>query len=183
MQVKLLRVLQERTFERVGGSMSQRCDVRIIAATHRNLEEAIAEGTFREDLFYRLARVPHRRLPPLRARIDDLPLLIDTLVARNLRAGRESLRFSHAAITVLADHPWPGNVRELANLVERLAILHPNGIIEPTDLPARYRRAGRATAIPSPRRAAAHRGAGRAAATRRCRPAASISRIISPTSS
>jgi sigma-54 specific flagellar transcriptional regulator A len=138
MQVKLLRVLQERVFERVGGTGSQRCDVRIIAATHRNLEEAIAAGTFREDLYYRLAVFPIE-MPPLRARIEDLPLLIDTLVADQQREGRDGLRFSQAALAVLAGHAWPGNVRELANLVERLAILHPNGVIEPVDLPPRYR--------------------------------------------
>jgi sigma-54 specific flagellar transcriptional regulator A len=150
MQVKLLRVLQERVFERVGGTVPQRCDVRIIAATHRNLEEAIAAGTFREDLFYRLAVFPIET-PPLRARIEDLPLLVETLVARNREAGREGLRFSHAALAVLADHPWPGNVRELANLVERLAILHPNGVIEPADLPARYRRGqGESAFAPQP---------------------------------
>jgi sigma-54 specific flagellar transcriptional regulator A len=138
MQVKLLRVLQERCYERVGGSVTQHCNVRIIAATHRNLEAAIAAGTFREDLYYRLAVFPIET-PPLRARIEDLPLLIDTLVARNVRAGRDPVRFSHAAITALAGHDWPGNVRELANLVERLAIMHPNGIVESSDLPARYR--------------------------------------------
>jgi len=77
--------------------------------------------------------------PPLRERIEDLPLLVETIVSRNIRAGREGIRFSPGAIVTLASYPWPGNVRELANLVERLAILHPNGIVEPTDLPARYR--------------------------------------------
>jgi sigma-54 specific flagellar transcriptional regulator A len=138
MQVKLLRVLQERVFERVGGNVSLRCNVRIIAATHRNLEEAIVAGTFREDLYYRLNVFPIE-MPPLRARIEDLPELIDTLVERNVRAGREPIRFSPAAMGALADHPWPGNVRELANLVERMAILHPNGIIEHSELPQRYR--------------------------------------------
>jgi sigma-54 dependent transcriptional regulator, flagellar regulatory protein len=161
MQVKLLRVLQERVFERVGGNVSHHCDVRIIAATHRNLEEAIDAGTFREDLYYRLAVFPIET-PPLRARIDDLAELIDTLSARNLRAGREAVRFSHGAMSALADYPWPGNVRELANLVERLAILHPNGIIEASDLPARYR--GNAvetepfTAAPMPTTSAAPNG-------------------------
>ena len=138
MQVKLLRVLQERVFERVGGSVSQQCNVRIIAATHRNLEDAIVAGSFREDLYYRLAVFPIET-PPLRERIEDLPLLVETIVSRNIRAGREGIRFSPGAIVTLASYPWPGNVRELANLVERLAILHPNGIVEPTDLPARYR--------------------------------------------
>ena len=87
MQVKLLRVLQERVFERVGSCVSQRCDVRIIAATHRNLEEAIAKGTFREDLFYRLNVVPIE-MPPLRERGEDLPLLIADLAQRIGAAGR-----------------------------------------------------------------------------------------------
>src|SRR5262249_11703099 len=122
-QVKLLRVLQERVFERVGGSVSQPCNVRIIAATHRNLEDAIAAGTFREALFYRLT-VPPMETRPLRSRMVDLPLLVEQLVSRNVGAGREGIRFSAGALATLAEYPWPGNVRELANLVERLAILH-----------------------------------------------------------
>jgi sigma-54 specific flagellar transcriptional regulator A len=138
MQVKLLRVLQERTFERVGSNRSQRCDVRVVAATHRDLEAAIADGTFREDLFYRLNVFPIN-MPPLRERLEDLPALIGELSERNDRGGRGAVRFSSAAIAALARYEWPGNVRELANLIERMAILHPDRPIDPAHLPAKYR--------------------------------------------
>ncbi len=138
MQVKILRVLQERTFERVGSARSQRCDVRIIAATHRNLEESIVKGTFREDLFYRLNVFPVE-MPPLRERLEDLPLLIDDLVAAMDRHGHGSIKLKPDAIHALRSYHWPGNVRELSNLVERLAVLHPNAEIGAADLPQRYR--------------------------------------------
>src|SRR4051794_14782455 len=124
MQVKLLRVLQERTFERVGSNQSQRCDVRIIAATHRNLEQAIgAGGAFREDLYYRINVFPIE-LPPLRERIDDLPMLIFDLSARLARRGLHMPLLSEDALQALERNPWRGNVRELANLVELLAVLY-----------------------------------------------------------
>src|SRR5580692_10261917 len=110
MQVKLLRVLQERMFERVGNHVPMRCNVRIIAATHRNLEEAIARGTFREDLFHRLNVFPIE-MPALRARIEDLPLLVNEFVARNVAAGRNHLQLSGAVIATLARCSWSGNVR------------------------------------------------------------------------
>jgi sigma-54 specific flagellar transcriptional regulator A len=138
MQVKILRVLQERTFERVGSARSQRCDVRIIAATHRNLEESIVKGTFREDLFYRLNVFPVE-MPPLRERLEDMPLLIDDLVAAMDRHGHGTIRLKPDAIHALRSYHWPGNVRELSNLVERLAVLHPNAEIGAADLPQRYR--------------------------------------------
>ncbi|PWK83082.1 sigma-54 dependent transcriptional regulator [Fulvimonas soli] len=138
MQVKLLRVLQERVFERVGGTRSQRCDVRIIAATHRNLEQAIAEGRFREDLYYRLSVFP-LELPALRERLDDLPVLIDEFNQRLARRGLSCVRFGASALQALAGYPWPGNVRELSNLVERLAILYPQGEVRAADLPEKYR--------------------------------------------
>ncbi len=138
MQVKLLRVLQERSFERVGNHTPIRCNVRIIAATHRDLEAAVALGTFREDLFHRLNVFPIETLA-LRARIEDLPELIEELIARNVAEGRAAIRFSTPALAVLATYPWPGNIRELANLVERLSIVCGQRTIEVSDLPSRYR--------------------------------------------
>jgi sigma-54 specific flagellar transcriptional regulator A len=138
MQVKLLRVLQERVYERVGSCSSQRCDVRIIAATHRNLEESIARGSFREDLYYRLNVVPVE-VPPLRERRADLPLLIETLAQQVAAAHRHPVRFAPATIAVLQDYRWPGNVRELANLIERLSIQCNGAAVGIDDLPPRYR--------------------------------------------
>jgi sigma-54 specific flagellar transcriptional regulator A len=137
MQVKLLRVLQERTFERVGSNKSIEADVRIIAATHRNLEEAITEGKFREDLFYRLNVFPIE-MPPLRERVEDIPLLVNELIRRIEHEKRGSVRLTQAAILALCQYNWPGNVRELANLIERLAILYPFGVVNATDLPEKF---------------------------------------------
>jgi sigma-54 specific flagellar transcriptional regulator A len=148
MQVKLLRVLQERVFERVGSNRSIRCDVRIIAATHRNLEEAIEEGKFREDLFYRLNVFPIE-MPPLRDRREDVPLLIEELLRRYAHEKRIQLKLSYAAVETLSAYPWAGNVRELANLIERLAILNPNGVVDVHDLPEKFR-AHVASAAPKP---------------------------------
>ncbi len=138
MQVKLLRVLQERTFERVGGSKTYNADVRVIAATHQNLEDQIKEGKFREDLYYRINVFPIE-MPPLRERTEDIPLLLNELVARIENEKRGSIRFNSAAIMGLCRHDWAGNVRELANLVERLVITHPYGVIGLSDLPKRFR--------------------------------------------
>ena len=138
MQVKLLRVLQERSFERVGGGQTIRCNVRVIAATHRNLEARIAEGQFREDLFYRLNVFPIE-MPALRERLDDLPVLVQTIADQLARTGRGAVRFAEEALQALRAYAWPGNVRELTNLVERLAVLHPGGLVRVQDLPARYR--------------------------------------------
>ncbi len=138
MQVKLLRVLQERSFERVGGSRSIPCDVRIVAATHRDLKQAVAEGRFREDLYYRLNVFP-LEVPALRDRIGDLTMLVGELTAEVKRNSGASVAFSPAAMRQLGSHRWPGNVRELANLVERMAIMHPGRTIEPGDLPVDYR--------------------------------------------
>jgi len=140
MQVKLLRVLQERSFERVGSNETKRCDVRIIAATHRNLEEAMKKGEFREDLYYRLNVFPIE-MPPLRKRVEDLPSLIEDLVIGNESEGRGGVRLTAEAIEALAHYEWPGNVRELANLVERLAIMHPTGEVGVRDLPEKYQAA------------------------------------------
>jgi len=138
MQVKILRVLQERTYERVGSCRSIHCDVRIIAATHRNLEDCIVKGSFREDLYYRLNVFPIE-MPPLRERLEDLPLLIEDLVEAQLRSGHGGVRLSPEAVHALRAYHWPGNVRELSNLIERLAVLHPQTPVRATDLPPRYR--------------------------------------------
>ncbi|ASQ46333.1 sigma-54 dependent transcriptional regulator [Legionella clemsonensis] len=139
MQVKLLRVLQERCFERVGSNKSIEVNVRIIAATHRNLETAINEGKFREDLFYRLNVFPID-MPPLRERREDLPLLLNELISRMEGENRPGIRLMPAALDALSRYNWPGNVRELANLVERLSILFPNGIVDINDLPRRFKK-------------------------------------------
>src|SRR5687767_4297952 len=110
MQVKLLRVLQERVFERVGNHIPMRCNVRIIAATHRNLEESITRGTFREDLFHRLNVFPIE-MPPLRSRIGDLPLLVRDFMAHNVSEGRGRVQLTPRALVALSRHRWPGNVR------------------------------------------------------------------------
>jgi len=138
MQVKILRVLQERTFERVGSNESRSTDVRIVAATHKNLEQAIVQGEFREDLFYRLNVFPIE-MPSLAARVEDIPLLVNELIRRIEHEKRGSIRLTPAAIYALCQYNWPGNVRELANLIERLAILHPYGVVDAADLPEKFR--------------------------------------------
>jgi len=137
MQVKLLRVLQERTFERVGSNKTIHCDVRVIAATHRYLENEIKENRFREDLFYRLNVFPIE-IPALKDRSEDIPLLVNDLVARLEVSNRGSVRLTNAALSMLMQHEWPGNVRELANLIERLAIINPNGLVDAADLPEKF---------------------------------------------
>ncbi len=137
MQVKLLRVLQERIYERVGGNQPIRADVRIIAATHRQLEGMIAEGRFREDLYYRLNVFPIET-PALKERADDLPLLVQELQNR-LDSSQSGIKFTERALESLKLHPWPGNVRELANLVERLTIMYPGQVIDVAELPQKYR--------------------------------------------
>ena len=144
MQVKLLRVLQERTFERIGGTKQMKCDVRVVAATHRNLEEMIEQGKFREDLYYRLQVFPID-MPPLRDRVDDIPLLINELIARLEHEKRGSVRFTPQAIMALCQYKWPGNVRELSNLLERLVIMYPYGIVDVGDLPEKFRPVGTPT--------------------------------------
>lgn len=137
MQVKLLRVLQERTFERVGSNKTIHCDVRIIAATHRNLEKEIEEKRFREDLYYRLNVFPIE-VPALRDRPEDIPYLINDLVRRMQASKRGSVKLTRKAIAVLMQHHWPGNVRELSNLIERLAIIYPDGLVDACDLPEKF---------------------------------------------
>ena len=137
MQVKLLRVLQERTYERVGSSKSITANVRIVAATHVNLEEAIEEGRFREDLYYRLNVFPIE-MPALCDRIEDLPLLIKDLTQRLKHDSNVEITLTTAAVESLAQYSWPGNIRELANLIERLTILYPDAIVDVQDLPEKY---------------------------------------------
>ena len=136
MQVKLLRVLQERVFERVGGNKSISADVRIVAATHRNLEQLIQQGLFREDLYYRLNVFPID-MPPLRERIGDIALLVNELVGRISQEQRGQISLSSGALKMLGQYAWPGNVRELSNVVERLVIMYPDQIIDVEQLPAK----------------------------------------------
>ena len=141
MQVKLLRVLQERSYERVGSNKTLTTNVRVIAATHRNLEAHIEEGRFREDLFYRLNVFPIE-MPALRERPEDIPLLINELITRIEQENRGTVRLTSAAIISLCQYPWPGNVRELANVVERLVILYPYGRVDFDDLPEKFQLEG-----------------------------------------
>jgi sigma-54 specific flagellar transcriptional regulator A len=134
MQVKLLRVLQERVIERVGGNRSIPIDIRIVAATHRDLQECIADGIFREDLFYRLSVFPID-VPPLRERPADIPPLVAEMADRVRRNHGFSACLSDDAMQSLQEYSWPGNVRELANLVERLAVIKPNGFVGRDELP------------------------------------------------
>lgn len=139
LQVKLLRVLQERSFEPVGGTKSIQVNVRVIAATNKNLETEVEAGNFREDLFYRLNVIP-LMVPALRERKTDIPLLFSHFIEHfNRTKGRKLSGITHDAMECLVNYPWPGNIRELENLVERLAILKGHGQIEVNDLPAKYR--------------------------------------------
>jgi DNA-binding NtrC family response regulator len=135
LQVKLLRVLQQREFERVGGVKSIKVDVRIIAATNINLDKAVEEGRFREDLYYRLNVIPIV-IPPLRERIEDIPLLMDHFLSNFSRSKkRKTEGFSPESINRVLEYAWPGNIRELENLIERVIILKGEGVITPQDLP------------------------------------------------
>ncbi len=138
MQVKLLRVLQEHSYERVGGTKTFHTDVRIFAATHKHLEDMIEAGTFRQDLYYRVNVFPIE-MPALRERVEDIPFLLNELISRMESEKRGSVRFNSSAIASMRRHPWPGNVRELATLVERMASLHPHGIVGVNDLPLKFR--------------------------------------------
>jgi DNA-binding NtrC family response regulator len=134
LQAKLLRILQDHSFERVGGTRPIRTDIRVIAATNRNLEAAVKHGTFREDLFYRLNVVPIT-LPSLRERTEDIPALAQHFVARYAAEIKKPVRgTSKEAMDLLLTHPWPGNVRELANVIERAVVLCAGDSIQPEDL-------------------------------------------------
>ncbi|WP_372777742.1 sigma-54 interaction domain-containing protein [Litorivivens sp.] len=134
MQVKLLRVLQERCFERVGSNQTIQCNVRILAATHRDLGAMIEDGTFRHDLYYRLNVFPIA-VPPLREHLDDLPELVAHFLERFKNRGMNIPRFTKTALDALQGYSWPGNVRELENILERLAITHGGRLVSARDLP------------------------------------------------
>jgi PAS domain S-box-containing protein len=138
MQVKMLRVLQERSFERVGGTKTIKVDVRIVAATHRHLETMVEIGDFREDLFYRLNVYPIE-VPSLRDRKSDIAILLKAFTERAVEQGLGRLKFHLSAIDSLERHAWDGNVRELLNLIERLAIMYPEGVIGVSELPLKFR--------------------------------------------
>jgi DNA-binding NtrC family response regulator len=134
MQAKLLRVLQERRFERVGGTESLEIDVRVVAATNRSLLKLVKRGRFREDLYYRL-HVVKIELPPLRERAEDIPLLAAHFAAKYARPGEPPKGISSEAMEKLLRHPWPGNIRELENAIERACVTAGGPKIEPNDLP------------------------------------------------
>jgi transcriptional regulator with GAF, ATPase, and Fis domain len=146
-QIALLRVLQEREFERVGGSTAIRADVRVIAATNRNLEAAIAAGDFRSDLYYRLNVFPIE-LPPLRDRKEDILALVEVFVDRYASRARKTIRrISKRTLTLLEEYPWPGNIRELQNVVERSVIMCDSEVfsIDESWLPRNVARGGAAS--------------------------------------
>jgi two-component system, NtrC family, response regulator PilR len=150
LQVKLLRFLQDRVFRRVGGTEDLEVDVRIMAATNRNLEQMVQVGAFREDLFYRL-NVILLDIPPLRERRDDIPLLASSILeVFAARAGRPSMRIGPAAMAVLMAHGWPGNVRELENVLERAVALAVDDEIRPETLPASVRQPAAPPALTAP---------------------------------
>ncbi len=130
LQVKLLRILQEQEFERVGGNKTIKTNVRLVAATNRNLEEMVRKGEFREDLFYRLNVIPIN-LPPLRERYEDVKLLIEHYLHRFMKEHRKNMHFTKGAMELLLDYPWPGNIRELQNTMERIVLICPDGDIQP----------------------------------------------------
>jgi DNA-binding NtrC family response regulator len=138
MQVKVLQVLDSRELRRVGGTRVHRVDVRIIAATNKDLDHEVRAGRFREDLHYRL-NVLSFRLPPLRERREDIPLLVEHFLKQFRVTGEPVKAVSPEALELLRAHAWPGNVRELANTVERLVILTPREVIGPEDLPPNIR--------------------------------------------
>jgi two-component system nitrogen regulation response regulator NtrX len=138
-QAKILRILQEQKFERVGGTRTLTVDVRVIAASNKDLEKEIQKGTFRDDLYYRLNVIPIE-VPPLRNRVDDIPLLVETFLKEFHKDGCGDLKtMTPEAIEHLKAYPWPGNVRELKNLVERVAIMTERNVIDEEDIPTSYK--------------------------------------------
>jgi len=130
LQVKLLRLLQEQEFERVGGTKTIKTNVRLVAATNRNLEEMVKNGEFREDLFYRLNVIP-LNLPPLRERYEDVKLLTEYYLNKFMQEHKKNMTLSKETLEILLDYPWPGNIRELQNTMERIVLICPNGVILP----------------------------------------------------
>ena len=160
-QVKLLRVLQEQEFERLGGTQTIKVDVRVIAATHRDLRQWMREGKFREDLFYRLNVIPVH-LPPLRERKADIPLLVEFLLDRFAAKGKgKASSVSPRTMAILMDHQWPGNVRELENVLEHAMVCSRGSVIEPESLP---RSLLTGPAVPTPHAATSERPPGRSSA-------------------
>ena len=149
LQGKVLRVIQGKEFERVGGSKTIKVDVRIVTATNKDLEKAIEEGKFREDLYYRLNVIPIH-LPPLRDRVEDIPLLVDFFKKELVKKRKGEVEISPGAMECLLRYHWPGNVRELENLLERLTILVSNDTIEASDLPAKFQTAKAPGAVSRP---------------------------------
>ena len=148
-QAKLLRVLQEREFEPLGSERTVKVDVRVIAATNRDLRQLVADGQFQEDLYYRLNVIPIA-MPPLRERREDIPLLVEHFVRRHAsRAGKRIDGIAPEAMAVLAGAPWPGNVRELENTVERAVVLAPQPVIQPRDIVTYSARPRPADGLPS----------------------------------
>ena len=139
LQVKILRVLQEREVDKVGETRPIKVDVRVIAATNRDLEKMVADGTFRDDLYYRLA-VVSIRMPPLRERSDDIPFLVDHFLSKHAeRLGRERPTAERGVYSAFNLYAWPGNIRELENVIERALVLDKDGVIGLDDLPERLR--------------------------------------------
>jgi two-component system nitrogen regulation response regulator NtrX len=139
-QAKILRILEEQNFERVGGTRTLKVQVRVLAASNKNLEEEISRGNFREDLYFRLNVIPID-VPPLRNRIEDIPLLVEEfLQAFSKDENLEAKQMTPEAVSLLQNYRWPGNVRELKNLLERLIIMTSDKIIDIKDIPAPYAR-------------------------------------------
>ena len=139
LQVKLLRVLQDHSFERIGGVKSIKVDIRVIAATNQDLETMVRQGSFREDLYYRLNVIPIR-VPPLRERVTDIPILVQHFLQEFTRKKKKPVkRLAPQALELLLRYPWPGNVRELENLLERLVILSEGDEVQVAELPERFR--------------------------------------------
>jgi Nif-specific regulatory protein len=148
-QMKLLRVLQEKKFERLGSSRTISSDVRIIAATNQDLEKAVTKGGFREDLYYRLNVIPIF-LPPLRERKEDIPVLVEYFLQRFNQENNKRVRISDKAMDLILEYPWPGNVRQLENCIERLVIITDEEIVDVDELPQEIRVFDRVVANQSP---------------------------------